>query len=327
MRRFFVLSTLLTLACGGPPPAPPPFIDWANLKNPILAEPDRCLKNQSVVRHGGKFWLFAFQRFADGDTTGRARIYSSDDLTSFSPHEPEHLEKLSTSDLLEHEGRFHLLTQTHSTHTGSPLRLLHTTSADLQRFEPLKEIAPQNVPEQRQIDGTLAFVNGRFVLGYKGDQNFYVMQSLGPALDGRWSAPLPASADGEWAEAFHFMQLDGKWRMVATGRDPKGWRCLNPYVCSHEPFLYEMDGDGSKLEHFGKWVNRRQLKVPIEAWNKEMHANGASLNDWRNEDGHYYLFYAGSDDQDSYGGRSHCKIGVVRSRDLVTWKLPGDLSE
>ena len=47
--------------------------------------------------------------------------------------------------------------------------------------------------------------------------------------------------------------------------------------------------------------------------------------DWRERDGHFYLFYAGSNDGERFSGRGHAKIGVARSTDLKTWTLPGKL--
>lgn len=39
------------------------------------------------------------------------------------------------------------------------------------------------------------------------------------------------------------------------------------------------------------------------------------------------LFYAGSDDSESFGRRGHGKIRVSRSRDLVTWRAAGDRAD
>ena len=39
-------------------------------------------------------------------------------------------------------------------------------------------------------------------------------------------------------------------------------------------------------------------------------------------DGFFYLLYAGTDEVSSYEGRGHVKLGLARSRDLVTWEVP-----
>lgn len=58
-----------------------------------------------------------------------------------------------------------------------------------------------------------------------------------------------------------------------------------------------------------------------------MCANSAYLCDWRKYDGHFYLFYAGAMDDRSFERRGHGMIGVVRSRDLLQWRLPGEMRE
>lgn len=115
---------------------------------------------------------------------------------------------------------------------------------------------------------------------------------------------------------------EGRWRMIATARDPR--RPIDfGYMESHEPFVYELRGEGTTLEEWTEWVGKRQLQVPREEWNSLMHANSAYLCNWREHDGHFYLFYAGTN-QPTEEGRGHGRIGVVRSRDLVEWKLPGE---
>jgi hypothetical protein len=307
---------------------PTHFIDWANLRNPILSVDDRCIKNQTVIFKDGMFYVFAGQRFEDGATGKRTHLYATRDFKSWETLAPDNLDKLSSSDILEVDGTFRLITQGVVEGAKAEHRLLTSTSPDLRTWASPVEIASTNKAEQRQIDGTLARADdGHFWLGYKGGQDFHVLRSETTTLDGRWSPPMPASAGGQWAEAFHFLRIDGAWHLVATAHDPNGSRCNNVYVCSHEPFLYRMDGDGSDPVHWTRWIDKRHLEVPVEPWNTGMHANSASLSDWRSLDGYFYLFYAGSDDIDSFGGRSHGKIGVMRSRDLVNWRVPGDLRE
>ena len=58
-----------------------------------------------------------------------------------------------------------------------------------------------------------------------------------------------------------------------------------------------------------------------------MHANTGYLNDFRAEDGFFYLTYSGSIDSESFQGRGHGKIGIARSRDLVHWRVAEDLRD
>jgi hypothetical protein len=185
-------------------------------------------------------------------------------------------------------------------------------------------------PAVRNIDGALAEHGGYVYLGWKRVQEFYVTRAASPALDGRWEPALRASADGQWAENFQFLAIDGEWRMIATGYDPLFYRCREhpewiTYTCNHEPFVSRMDGSGDALEDWTRWVDKTHLAVPFEDWNPVMHANAAFLADWREYNGYFYLFYAGSADGDRFERRGHGKIGVARSRDLVEWRVAGDV--
>jgi hypothetical protein len=210
--------------------------------------------------------------------------------------------------------------------------LLHSTSRDLVDWSaPVDFAASVLDPALRNIDGALAHHGGRFFLGWKSVQSFLVTRSAGPELDGRWLEPLPVDArlrfgpssmSHAWAENFQFLQLDGAWHMVATARAPGLPLSRHVYTGSHEPHLYLMDGSGEELADWTRWICKRRLEIPQEDWNRGMHANSAFLADWREHDGHFYLFYAGSQDHERFGGRGHAKLGVARSRDLVRWEVP-----
>ena len=316
-------------------------IPWEELSNPVLADPEIPLKDPCVVYHRGVFHMFTsgasyrtrdFQTY-EGPFTG----YGSPDVTR-------------TAD-----GRFLLVYQTRDTANPGPdprvdpdspqnefRRLSYRVSEDLETWSEERELYPSLQPD-RHIDGSLAYDEGChcYYLGFKSGvtiQQFRVARSAGPEIDGDWIGPLKAYA-GEgclldklvpligdtitrWAENYQFLRIDGRWRMIATARDPR--RPIDfGYMGSHEPFVYELRGQGGTLEEWTDWVGKRQLQVPQQDWNSLMHANSAYLCDWRDQDGHFYLFYAGTN-QPTDDGRGHGRIGVVRSHDLVDWKLPGE---
>lgn len=357
MRAFFSIAAfgLLGLAAaagagcgdsGGAGPESDVFesafpIPWEELSNPVLADPEIPLKDPCVVYHRGVFHIFtsgASYRTRDFRTyEGPFAGYGSPDVTR-------------TSD-----GRFILVYQTRDTANPGPdprvdpdspqnefRRLSYRISEDLETWSEERELYP-SLPPDRHIDGALAYDEGCpcYSLGFKSGvtiQQFRVARSAGPEIDGDWIGPLKAYA-GEgclldklvpligdtitrWAENYQFLRIDGRWRMIATARDPR--RPIDfGYMGSHEPFVYELRGQGATLEEWTDWVGKRQLQVPQEDWNSLMHANSAYLCDWRDHDGHFYLFYAGTN-QPTDDGRGHGRIGVVRSHDLVNWKLPGE---
>jgi len=315
-------------------------IPWEALSNPVLADPDIPLKDPCVVYDRGFFHIFtsgASYRTRDFRTyEGPFPGYGSPDITRAA------------------DGRFVLVYQTRDTANPGPdprvdpespdnlhRRLCFRISRDLETWSEERELYP-SLPPDRHIDGALAYDSqcGCYYLGFKTGvtiQQFRVARSQGPELDGNWIGPVKAYA-GEgclldklfpilgdtitrWAENYQFLRIDGRWRMIATARDPR--RPIDfGYMESHEPFVYELRGEGRTLEEWTDWVGKRQLEVPREEWNSLMHANSAYLCDWRGHDGYFYLFYAGTN-QPTEDGRGHGRIGVVRSRDLVDWKLPG----
>lgn len=57
------LCLVAVIISGVSPQTADPTIDWANLRNPILWEPDRLLKDPSVVYHDGWFYIFTHQNY------------------------------------------------------------------------------------------------------------------------------------------------------------------------------------------------------------------------------------------------------------------------
>ena len=308
--------------------AEPSILDWNAIVNPILSYPDRMLKDPAVAYRDGFFHFFCSTRFAEPHN-GPVPFYRSRDLVTFEECYDENLaDGVGSPDVFLHDDRYVMVFQKSVPGSDDPdyRRLFYSTSADLLTWTERKPLAHELHPTLRCIDATVAFDHGRYVLGYKAWQVFHVAESA--SLDGPWSEPVRAWPGGEfdWAENYQFVSIDGTWRMIATARPPVGWpkpSFVNDYVGQHEPFLYTIGGDGSELLHWTRWTAKTHLAVPIEGWNEIMHANSATIVDLRAVDGHFYLFYAGANDGETFDGRGHGKIGVARSRDLVAWDMPG----
>lgn len=313
----------------GPDSGSTPFIDWAALSNPVLMRDDAMLKDQSVVFHDGWFYIFASVRFEETDagTAERRRpFFRTRDFKAYEDLFDPDIENGGSPDATFHDGLFYMVFQLAVPPGDEYARhIFYSTSSDLVEWTPAAEIAPEMEQGLRRIDGALGFEGGRFYFAFKADQFMHVARSAGPALDGRWEGPVMASPGEEfgWAENYQFIKLDGKWRMVATAHDPAGKNCESDYTCGLAPFIYKMNGDGTELDDWATWVDKTLLEIPVEGWNTVMHANTAYLCDWRVHDGYFYLFYAGSNDSDSFEQRGHAKLGVARSRDLVTWHPAG----
>ncbi len=206
-----------------------------------------------------------------------------------------------------------------STWAGDDRQLHYGVSRDLMHWCGNEPLLPGLHEGRSCIDGALAFHDDWLYLGYKLGQRFMVTRAR--EVSGPWAEPERGNAGGAWGENFQFIRIDGEWRMLATARHP-GRQGVGGYTRSHEPFIYRMDGAGDRFEDWTRWVDKRLLEVPQEHWNQVMHANAASLCDWREQDGHFYLFYTGANDDVRFDTRGHGKIGVARSRDLETWEVP-----
>lgn len=314
---------------------PFPGIDWANLTNPILARDDRMHKDQSVVYFEGKFFIFASARFHDDDPNAELEgklFYTTTDFKEYEHHYNGNITDLASPDVIYADGGWHMIVQQNPYDDGTSFRrLYHSRSDDLIAWYSYEQLAPDLLPDIRSIDGAMAWHDGYYYLVYKATQIMVATRSMSRELDGRWLPPRLARPGGSpvfyWAENYQLINVDGVWRMIATGRDPDWDDDYGDYNGDHAPYIYTMNGDGSDLANWADWTERRLLDVPQEGWNTITTANTAYLCDWREYDGWFYLFYAGMNDNTSFQGRGHGKIGVVRSKDLVDWKLPGDTSE
>jgi len=311
---------------------PQPFDGWASLRNPVVDRPDRMQKDQAVVLNKGRLNVFASTRLEDLDQEApgfadRVSFLQTRDLKRFKTFKAPELGVAASPDVVRNPaGGWVMVYQ--SPGAGGVLRLHVATTADLVHWTQGVELMPDVFPGERVIDGALAYESGHWYVGLKRAQAFYVTRSLGPALDGRWETPVAADAACGFTENYQFLKIDGHWRMIATGRDVREYGPedldYNEYTSNHAPFIYSMAGRGDSLADWTRWVGKRRLEIPTEQWNTVAQANSASLLDAEPLDGWYYLFYAGSNDSESFQRRGHAKIGVARSRNLVDWVLPGD---
>lgn len=321
---------------GRPPPPETDFIDWGTLRNPVVAWDDRRIKDQVMAFHDGHFWVIGSIAFEDGErreATVPTYVRSEDWQSWEEIPVPEG--GFGSPDLTLHDDVWHVVFQHPDPLVPENRRLFWTTTPDLLTWTPRVEIASNVLEERSIIDGALARKNGRthLLLKWRTEDLPWIAITADDDLTAPW--PVDGRLVAGTEQAFHgfaengqFIDVDGRIRMLATARDPEGFRCGSVYTCSHEPFLYDFaSGDGSKAEDWSHWRHKTQLRVPYEEWNPVMHANTGFLADWRAHDGFFYLSYSGSLDHESFAGRGHGKIGLARSRDLMHWRLPGDLRD
>jgi hypothetical protein len=298
-------------------------LDWGNLQNPVLGFESHRLKDQSVAYHDGYIYIFA------------GYSYRSPDLLNW-----EEITSVPAGDLVFTGDRWIVTHQVPypDEPPGSDFRkIVWRQSFDLSSWSESQDMI--QLEKDRNIDPAMAFLDETNVaLVFKRgvviqesqvaygtfDGTGFDLQPPVKAYPGEGCSldkkiPIIGDTITRWAENAQTIWIDDKWRIIATARHPD--RPIDTgYVASHEPFIYEVEGND-----FSQWIRKRHLIIPEESWNTVMHANTAFLLDLRDYDSWFYIFYSGADRLDP-DLRGHGKIGVARSRDLVNWYVPGDMT-
>jgi hypothetical protein len=296
--------------------APPPSIDWAALRNPVLSYPATGVKDQALQWSDGAWHMF----FSDMTRTQvpphvrfAVAVARSDDLRHWSAPRIVATNAASPDIVRDPAGRFVVTYQT-------PAGLEYRVSANpsLRSWSRPHALAHGLAP--RMIDGALAFTGHGVVLGYKeGTSTQHFEIAWAPSLTGTFR--LVGRPDivlyGDTVENYEFLTVEGAWHLVATSNT------------LDEPFIFSLAaGDPADPTTWLHWSPGRELQVPGQPFDSGAgvssvgfeHANSAFLCVGPgNED---YLTYAGSTELSSFGGWGHARIGIARSSDLVTWQVP-----
>jgi hypothetical protein len=317
-----------------------PAIDWSQLHNPILSYPSRGAKDEALIWAAGT-WHMLFS-YVTSDTSVPGGVYwnvataTSPDLVHWSaaspwPRQDGVLGVASPDIVRDPTGRFVVAFQSDpgaSTPAGAQARLYYRSSPDLRTWSaphPLAQsLAPS--PQDRMIDGALAFTGHQLLLGFKFSSPgqpavFEIARSTTGLAQGPWQLVGRPDIDvnGGTIENYEFLTVAGRWRLVATSSN------------LDQPWLFTLAGDPETAGGWLRWSGGYELDVPSEPFNRGPgissigyeHANSAYLCDASSLPGHlYYVLYAGSDELTQFGGWGHAEIGVARSTDLVHWRVP-----
>jgi hypothetical protein len=322
------------------PGAGSPTVDWSALKNPVLAEADGGVKDQAIVWAAGRWHLvFSYVR-DDPSLPGGIRwdiaTATSTDMVHWSavdrwPAQPG-VTGVASPDIVRQPSGSYLVTYQSDPGSAPPsaakARLFFRTSTDLRHWSHPHPLAQSLAPASadRMIDGALVYTGHQLLLGFKYSSPtqpdvFELARSRSGGPEGPWQmVGRPAiEVDGGTVENYEFVQVAGKWRLMATSDN------------LDQPFVFTLAGNPAGAEGWLSWSAGRPLTVPAEAFNTGPglssigfeHANSAYLCDAGSAPGHFvYLFYAGSDELTQFDGWGHAEIGVARSTDLVNWQIP-----
>lgn len=296
----------------------PPETGWAAVRNPVLSYEDAAIKDSFVVRRGDT-WHLGFSYIRDDPFRFRLGFSTTRDLVSFGPlvvvDQPE-VGGLASPDVVQAPGGEFVMTyNSHTRDVGSDSNKLYfRTSSDLAVWSEPRRIRIEGVdaPGDRLIDAALAFAEVGTFLFFKREQVANVAFSASRSVEGPWTllGPLEPKA----VENVQVLRIDGVWHMLATSV---------PLI--HRPMLHRLSGDPATTDAWRTWTPVRELEIPEQPWNTGdpltyERANASYLVDSRASDGFFHLVYAGSTEILSYEGRGHAKLGLARSRDLITWE-------
>jgi hypothetical protein len=315
-----------------------PFMDWANIRNPVLSYPNWSVKDTAMTCRDGTFYVF-FSAFYPERGQVRSHVvevstrdfkHFSDPIFNFDGEEDGWI-GMCSPDVQRLYGRYVMTFNSWGDKPGKPNQLFYEISSDLVHWSTRKPLALNLTQEgeQRVIDAALAQADGGYYLVYK-EQTPGIHTRPRIAFSSSLDGPFQYRGDGIAAllmkdgkdngfshENYEFLHTNGQWFLLTTdylhnSKNPQRYDVQAPYLYALEP--------GS---HWLNWAQGYTFDLPGEEFNRESIANAAALYDWRKSDGYYYLIYAGRNDGETYARRGWNQIGLARSKDLVHWSIPG----
>ena len=301
------------------------------MRNPILSYQSRAVRDIAVRLLGGRWHLF-FTGVAGTTPDWGLASATSADWSSWTPptywRPQPGTSGLASPDVTRAPGGTYVMTYQSDpgqTDPTGPAKLYYRTSPDLVHWSAPHRLAPAIHPAaaDRTIDAALAWTPHGLVLGYKfgsNQQHFEIAWSSSGSLAGPWRyvGRPNITVYGDTIENYQFLRLDGTWNLLATTNN------------FDRPWLFSLQGNPEQPDGWLNWSSGRELEVPVEAWNSGVGlpgtnyeiANSAYLCDARQVDGWFYLLYVGTDEDSTYGGWGHTRMGVARSRNLMSWEVP-----
>jgi hypothetical protein len=275
-----------------------------DLTNPILEYPTWSIKDCDVVYRDGLYYLFFSAFYQDrGRIRSHVVMVRTADFRSYS--EPllhfdgreDGWEGMCSPDVCQIGDQYVMVFNSWGDKPGQPNQLFYRTSPDLETWGPVQPLAANLTAGVRAIDAALAHDDGTVYLAWKQRTDRDRTQiATADSLDVftlLGEAQFSGAHDSMTQENYHFFQVDGVWHVLTTDYSP------------HTPTVYRRGHD------WLTWVDGRALTVPIEDFNRNHHANAATLRSFG--DGEHYLFYAGNNPPgDEYAGRGWNRLGVAR---------------
>jgi len=326
-----------------------PFIDWANLHNPLLSYPGWSIKDFALAQKDGVFYVFFSAFYEDyGQLRSHVVEVTTRDFKTYSEPvinfdgQADGFVGMCSPDVQKLGNLWELSFNSWGGNDDKkPHQLFYMTSPDLVHWSPRQPFA-SNLTAGHGVDDLTVTRNGnRYYAMWKEavrprdlPRREAVEKSQIPpwryglraqlaeakSLSGPWSYvgsgyPTLKMADGKENglihENFEFIWIDGKLNVVTSA-----------YPGGHDGYMYTLLDPKHPLE----WGKGMKLNVPTESFNREVLYNAGAISDWRKQDGYFYLIYGGTNEKTSYGHRGWYRMALARSKDLVHWVPAGSIN-
>lgn len=302
------------------------FIAWKALRNPVLSYPTWSIKDAAMAYRNGTFYVF-FSAFYEDHGQIRSHVVevSTRDFRKYSQPifdfdgEEDGWIGMCSPDVQPVGDQYVMTFNSWGDKPGELNGLFYETSADLMHWSRRLPLGADVTAGQRAIDAAVAHSGGGYYLIWKqGQHHMKPRIAFAKSLDGPFrfveTGDLSLSMkdghdDGLIHENYEFLEVDGRWRLLATDYNPPS------------PRLYSLENKSDWLT----WRDGYELNIPKESFNTDNVANAAALYDWRKHDGYFYLIYAGRTEHETYLKRGWNRLGLARSKDLIQWEAAGSV--
>jgi hypothetical protein len=303
------------------------FINWESLRNPVLSYPHWSIKDVAMAYRAGTFYVFFSAFYTDH---GRVRSHVvevstrdfrkySDSILNFDGEEEGWI-GMCSPDVQRIGKGYELSFNSWGDKPGKPDQLFYMTSNDLVHWSPRRQLGANLTSRQGVIDLSVTQNGSGYYAIWKAGRNPHGMQTRlasARSLEGPWhyvgsGYPSLKMADGKENglihENFEFIRIDGVLHLLSSD-----------YPQGHHEYLYTLLDPAHPLE----WGKGFELKIPAQSFNQFVPCDAAALYDWRKHDGHFYLIYAGRNEQTTYLHRGWNRLALARSKDLTHWVPAG----
>jgi hypothetical protein len=304
-----------------------PFIDWANLRNPVLSYPQWSIKDSAMAYRDGVFYVF-FSAFYEEHGRVRSHVaeVSTPDFKTYSQPildfdgEEAGWIGMCSPDVQRLGETYVLAFNSWGDDPERPDQLFYMTSKDLQHWSPRQPLGADLTAGHGVIDASVAPAGGGLYLIWKEGrppQQMRTRLAEAKSLSGPWhfvGSGYPAlkmasgQENGLTHENFEFLWIDGKLHLLSSD-----------YPHGHHEYLYTLLDPSQTLD----WGEGFELNIPAESFNQMAPCDAAAIYDGRKQDGYFYLIYAGRNDATTYLHRGWNRLALARSKDLVHWVPAG----